>query len=59
MIRWLVIDRVGNGRFDNWIIIFSGVLEFKVVDVTICSMWLESKDLGRYNFICRDLLCRG
>lgn len=37
-----MIDRVGNGRFDNWIIIFSGVLEFKVVDVTICSMWLES-----------------
>ena len=47
------------GCFDNWIIIFSGVLEFKVVDGTICSMWLESKDLCGDNFICRDLLCRG
>ena len=37
-----MIDRVGNGRFDNWIIIFSGVLEFKVVEGTICSMKLES-----------------
>ena len=37
-----MIDRVGNGRFDNWIIICSGVLEFKVVEGTICSMKLES-----------------
>ena len=26
-----------SGRFDNWIIIFSGVLVLEVVDSTICS----------------------